>query len=209
MKTSRKLLTGLVLSTGLIGSGCATVVRPVAQAVPAADDACRYASQGTPQVMIFDSYTGTETHVDAQGKQTAMTVYGAHDETTVGVNGGGRQRGFICAGRMGAQTVVAERSGVNPVLIGAAAGAVTGALVTKSGKGAAEGAVIGGSLISTYSDPRKGEDITVGSAIGAAIGAAVTKDAKGAGVGAATGAVLGHETYDGERGGGRRDHDDD
>jgi len=207
MKTSRKLLTGLVLGTALVGSGCATVVRPVARAVPEADDACRYASQGTPQVMIFDSYTGTETHVDAQGKQTAMTVYGTHDSTTVGVNGGGRSRGFICAGRMGAETVVAERSGVNPVLIGAAAGAVTGALVTKNGKGAAEGAVIGSSLVSTFSDPRKGEDLTVGSAIGAAIGAAVTKDAKGAGAGAAVGAVVGHETYESDHGGGR--HDDD
>ncbi len=215
MKTSRRLLTGLVLSTALVGSACTTVVpKPVAVMASGAEDACHYAaSDYAPQIMVYDSSTGTETHVDANGTQSTLSVRRVDSHrggAIVGADTATRsdaRSGYICSPAFGPVGVEPGRGGVNPVLIGATAGAITGALVTKNGKGAAEGAVIGGSMVSTWSDSRKGQDITVGSAIGAAIGAAVTKDAKGAGAGAATGAVLGHELYDADHSGRRRDSD--
>ncbi len=69
--------------------------------------------------------------------------------------------------------------------------------MTKSGAGAAEGAVIGSSVVSTFADPRKGQDVSVGAAVGAVVGAAVTHNpSAGAAAGAATGAVLGSQVYD-------------
>ncbi len=217
MKTSKRLLTGLVLSTALAGSACTTVVpKPVAVTASGADEACHYAaSDYAPQIMVFDSSTGTETHVDANGTQSTLSVRRVDSRragATVGADTATRsdaRSGYICSPAFGPVGVEPGRGGVNPVLIGATAGAITGALVTKNGKGAAEGAVIGGSLVTTWADSHKGEDMTVGAAIGAAVGAAVTKDAKGAAAGAATGAVLGHEVYDGEHSSGSRRRDDE
>jgi len=209
MKTSRKLLTGLALSTGLVGSACSTVPRPVAVTAVGADDACRYAaSDPAPQIMVYDSSTGTETHVDANGTQSTMAVRNVASHRGGAIVGADSathsdaRSGYICTGQFGPQGVEPGRGGVNPVLVGAAAGAVTGALITKNGSGAAEGAVIGSSLVSTYADPRKGEDASIGAAAGAAVGAAATKGGKSTVAGAVVGAVLGGEAYDANHGGG-------
>ena len=215
--TSKRLLAGLVLSTALTGTACSTVVpRPVAVTATGADEACRYAAQDyAPQIMVYDSSTGTETHVDANGTQSTLSVRNVDSHrggATVGADTATRsdaRSGYICSGRFGPVGVEAAHGSSAPVLIGATAGAVAGALVTKNVQGAAEGAVIGGSLISTYSDPRKGEDMTVGAALGAAVGAAVTRDAKGAAAGAVTGAALGHEVYDGDHGKASAHRDDE
>jgi len=215
MLTSKRLLAGLVITTALTSTACTTVVpKPVAVVSPAAEDACHYAAEDyAPQIMVYDSSTGTETHVDANGTQSTLAVRNVashHGGAIVGADTSGRgaRGGYICSPAFGPVGVEPARTNAAPVLIGATAGAVTGALITKSAQGAAEGAVIGGSLVSNYGDPRKGEDMTVGAAIGAAVGAAVTKDGKGAAAGAVTGATLGHEVYDGSHSG-HHDHDDD
>jgi hypothetical protein len=204
MKTSRRLLTGLALSSGLLGTACTTVVpKPVAVTAVGADDACRYAAEDpAPQIMVYDSSTGTETHVDSNGTQSTMAVRNVESHrggAIVGADSATRsdaRSGYICSSAFGPVGVEPGRGGINPVLVGATAGAVTGALVTKSAGGAAEGAVIGGSVVSTFADPRKGQDMSVGAAVGAVVGAAVTKNATGgAAAGAATGAVLGDEVY--------------
>ncbi len=215
--TSKRLLAGLVITTALASTACTTVVpRPVAVTATGAEDACHYAASGYPtQIMVYDSSTGTETHVDANGTQSTMAVRRVDSRrggAIVGADTATRsdaRSGYICSPGFGPVGVEPERTNNAPVLIGATAGAVAGALITKDAKGAAEGAVIGGSLVSTYADPRKGEDLTVGAALGAAVGAAVTKDAKGAAAGAATGAILGHEVYDSDHGHGSRREDDD
>lgn len=216
--TSKRLLAGLVITTALASTACTTVVpRPVAVMATGADDACRYAASDTaPQIMVYDSSTGTETHVDANGTQSTLAVRRVDSHRGGAIVGADTathsdaRSGYICSPSFGPVGVEPVRRSNAPVLIGATAGAVTGALITKDAKGAAEGAVIGGSLVSNLGE-RKGEDVTVGSALGAALGAVVTKDAKGAAAGAVTGAVLGHEVYDGDhdsRGGSRRDDDE-
>ena len=215
--TSKRLLAGLVITTALTSTACTTVVpRPVAVTAAGADDACRYAaSDYAPQIMVYDSSTGTETHVDANGTQSTLAVRRVDSHrggAIVGADTATRsdaRSGYICSAAFGPVGVEPARGNSAPVLIGATAGAVTGALITKNAQGAAEGAVIGGSLISAYADPRKGEDLTVGAALGAAVGAVVTKDAKGATAGAVTGAALGHEVFDGEHRGPARHDDDD
>jgi len=204
MKTSRRLLTGLVLGSGLIGSACTTVPRPEAVHAAGAEDACRYAQEDyAPQIMVYDSSTGTETHVDANGTQSTLAVRNVESHrggAIVGADTATRsdaRSGYICSAAFGPVGVEPGRGGINPVLVGATAGAVTGALVTKSGAGAAEGAVIGSSVVSTFADPRKGQDVSVGAAVGAVVGAAVTHNpSAGAAAGAATGAVLGSQVYD-------------
>ena len=215
--TSKRLLAGLVLTTALTGTACTTVVpRPVAVTATGAEEACRYAAEdSTPQIMVYDSSTGTETHVDANGTQSTLSVRNVESHRGGAIVGADTathsdaRSGYICSGRFGPVGVEAARGNSAPVLIGATAGAVAGALITKNVQGAAEGAVIGGSLITTYADPHKGEDMTVGAALGAAVGAAVTKDAKGAAAGAVTGAVLGHEVFDGDHGRTTAEHHDE
>ncbi len=214
--TSKRLLAGLVMTTALASTACTTVVpRPVAVTASGAEEACHYAaSDYAPQIMVYDSSTGTETHVDANGTQSTLAVRRVDSHrggAIVGADTATRsdaRSGYICSAAFGPVGVEPVRSNNAPVLIGATAGAVAGALITKDAKGAAEGAVIGGSLVSTYTDPRKGEDLTVGAALGAAVGAVVTKDAKGAAAGAVTGAVLGHEIYDGDHSHSTRRDDD-
>ena len=213
MKTSRVLLTGLALSSGLVATACTTVPRPVAVTATGADDACRYAAEDyAPQIMVYDSSTGTETHVDANGTQSTLAVRNVASHrggAIVGADTATRsdaRSGYICSGAFGPVGVEPGRGGVNPVLVGAAAGAVTGALVTKNASGAAEGAVIGSSVVQTFADQRKGRDMSVGAAVGAVVGAAVAKNsAGGAAAGAATGAVLGNQVYDGSHEVSRRD----
>ena len=215
--TSKRLLAGLVLTTALTSTACTTVVpRPVAVTATGAEEACRYAAEdSTPQIMVYDSSTGTETHVDANGTQSTLSVRNVESHRGGAIVGADTathsdaRSGYICSGRFGPVGVEAARGNSAPVLIGATAGAVAGALITKNVQGAAEGAVIGGSLITTYADPHKGEDMTVGAALGAAVGAAVTKDAKGAAAGAVTGAVLGHEVFDGDHGRTTAEHHDE
>jgi hypothetical protein len=216
MLTSKRLLAGLVITTALTSTACTTVVpKPVAVTSPAADEACHYAAEDyAPQIMVYDSSTGTETHVEANGSQSTLAVRsaGSHRGASIvgaDTSGRGPRGGYICSPAFGAVGVVPARANVTPVLIGATAGAVTGALITRNAQGAAEGAVIGGSLISNYNDPRKGEDMTVGAALGAAVGAAATKGSTSAAAGALTGAVLGHEVYDGSHGRHAGDRDDD
>jgi hypothetical protein len=217
MNTSRRILTGLVLGTGLIGSACTTIPRPVAVNAAGAEDACEYAQEDyAPQIMVYDSSTGTETHVDANGTQSTLAVRNVESHrggAVVGADTATRsdaRSGYICSAAFGPVGVEPGRGGINPVLVGATAGAVTGALVTKRAGGAAEGAVIGGSMISTFADPIKGRDVSVGSAVGAVVGAAVTHNpTAGAAAGAATGAVLGNQVYDGTSTARRHDREDD
>lgn len=218
MKTSRRLLTGLAMSSGLLGmAACTTVPRPVAVTAIGADDACRYAAEDpAPQIMVYDSSTGTETHVDANGTQSTLAVRNVASHRGGAIVGADTaphsdaRSGYICSPAFGPVGVEPARGGLNPVLVGATAGAVTGALVTKSAGGAAEGAVIGSSMVSTFADPRKGRDMTVGAAVGAVVGAAVAKNsAGGAAAGAATGAVLGSQVYDEYHGRDRRRDSDD
>jgi hypothetical protein len=221
MKTSRRLLTGLAMSSGLLGTAaCTTIPKPVAVNAPGAEEACHYAAEDpAPQIMVYDSSTGTETHVDANGTQSTLAVRNVASRrggAIVGADTAPRsdaRSGYICSPAFGPVGVEPGRGGLNPVLVGATAGAITGALVTKNGGGAAEGAVIGSSVVSTFADPRKGRDMTVGAAVGAVVGAAVAKNSTGgAAAGAATGAVLGDQVYDGYHGDSRRrggDRDDE
>jgi len=218
MKTSRRLLTGLALGSGLLGTACTTVPKPVAVNAPGAEDACRYAAEDpAPQIMVYDSSTGTETHVDANGTQSTLAVRNVASRRGGAIVGADTashsdaRAGYICSPAFGPVGVEPARGGLNPTLVGATAGAVTGALVTKSAGGAAEGAVIGSSVVQTFADPRKGEDMSVGAAVGAVVGAAVAKNSTGgAAAGAATGAVLGGQVYDGYHDGGHHhDRSDD
>ncbi len=200
MKTSILILGGVaVCAAGL--SGCVTERHE--RVIPAniVAQACIDKSERgvTPQVMTYDSATGTETHMMNVDGYKTVTVQNRGLQTAAGMEArpDSSDATGIC-GANGAEHYVSERTyGPNPVVIGAAAGAVVGAAVTKNAKGAEEGAVIGGTVAQVFDDPNKTDNISIGAATGAVIGAVATKGGSGAAGGAIAGALVGTEATDG------------
>ncbi len=237
MMASRLVLAGLCLGAGFGISACTTVHHGPDRLVSGyavAQDCLNRAEGGqtaTPQVMIYDPKTGTETHIldarpldDDGSTEHVMTVQRRDKNQVVAVTAdapiGPDHNGFYCAsdGHGEHYSTTYATTTPNPILVGAVAGAIVGNASTHTPEGTRQGAAIGATMGATL-DPADSNSVAVGAAAGALLGGndknAAVKDAM-------VGAYIGQQSADkgpfsffhrGRDGDGHKDdrkhHDDD